>query len=370
MSVEVIVSKKTGKKSFRVRWYDETGKQCCKTFKRSIDAHTIDREIQLAKSNRGELPEVIKKLPNAVTFRSFSDRWLKTHAQVHKAYSSIHKDTQIIRDHFLPLFGDWNLSELSFHNMTELQAHLRTDKGLAPKTVNNIMGLLKKMLSDATYWELISKNPAERLRPLRYQQEEEDFWTFAELDRFLTFWKSRHEEYHLAVALSAHTGMRLGEIKALKRAHLDFDRREILIAQSYCSTKKDIVSTKSKKSRRVPMNEFLHSLLQRKRLLAPDQSVLNIKPRVDRFRRMSAQAGCKQIRWHDLRHTFASLCTMSGMAPLVLKELGGWSDLKMLQRYAHLAPDAKKGVTEVLCNRDMYKIPTGEELEIVNVGNS
>lgn len=50
-------------------------------------------------------------------------------------------------------------------------------------------------------------------------------------------------------------------------------------------------------------------------------------------------AGIKDFRWHDLRHTWASWHVQSGMPLHILQELGGWSDYKMVQRYAHLTQE-------------------------------
>lgn len=51
------------------------------------------------------------------------------------------------------------------------------------------------------------------------------------------------------------------------------------------------------------------------------------------------KSGIPHVRWHDMRHTWASWHVMSGTPIEVLQKLGGWADLKMVLRYAHLAPD-------------------------------
>ena len=56
------------------------------------------------------------------------------------------------------------------------------------------------------------------------------------------------------------------------------------------------------------------------------------------FRKARARAGLPTLRWHDLRHTWASWHVMRGTPLEVLQKLGGWADLEMVMRYAHLAP--------------------------------
>ena len=57
------------------------------------------------------------------------------------------------------------------------------------------------------------------------------------------------------------------------------------------------------------------------------------------FRKGLTQVDIENFRWHDLRHTWASWHVQNGTPIYVLQELGGWSDIRMVQRYAHLAPE-------------------------------
>ena len=57
------------------------------------------------------------------------------------------------------------------------------------------------------------------------------------------------------------------------------------------------------------------------------------------WRKALKRAGIEDFRWHDLRHTWASWHVQAGTPLHILKELGGWSDLKMVLRYAHLSSD-------------------------------
>lgn len=64
---------------------------------------------------------------------------------------------------------------------------------------------------------------------------------------------------------------------------------------------------------------------------------------------MCRKAGVKEIRFHDLRHTFASCLAMTGVNPLLTKELMRHKSFQMTLRYSHLHPDYLKGATEILC---------------------
>jgi len=338
--------------------YRSGGRHPSKTFRRAVQAEVFWDQVK-----KGGRPEKIR--PESVTFRAYSEAWISNHAEIHKAYSSVQRDIQTIRDHFLPLFGDWPLTDLSFQNAVELQAYLRKEKKLSPKSVNNITGLLKKMLNDAVYWGKLESNPISKLKPLKVPQEEMKFWSFPERDRFLTFCKSRHLELWRAVTVSVHTGIRRGELQALRRAHLDFERRQILIAQSFCIVKKDIVTTKSKRLRRVPMNDAVYEATKHLLLSSQDEKVIKANLHnivMNTFKPMCKRAGVQVIRWHDLRHTFASHLAMSGEPLRKIQRHLGHSSIVTTERYSHLLPDALEKSTDILCQASVPNLCVDKRL--------
>lgn len=361
MGIQTKVNSK-GERLYIVR-YRLGAKQPSKTFRRALEAEVFWDSVK-----RGGKPEA--KKPETLTFRAFAEMWVRDYAEVHKAYSTAHRDTRTIADHFLPLFGDWPLTDLSFQNGVELQAYLRKDRGLSPKSVNLILGLLKKMLNDAVYWEKLSQNPLEKLRALRVPEEEMKFWSFPERDRFLNFCKSRHLELWRAVTVSVHTGIRRGELQALRRRHLDFERRQILISQSFCMVKRDIVTTKSKKIRRVPMNDAVYEATKHLMLSGLDEPVIraNLHNLVENtYKPMCERAGVGVIRWHDLRHTFASHMAMSGESLRKIQRHLGHSSIVTTERYSHFLPDALEKSTDVLCKSSVPNLCADDESVVLSI---
>lgn len=103
---------------------------------------------------------------------------------------------------------------------------------------------------------------------------------------------------------------------------------------------------KSKRARAVPLNDDAYGVLNR-RLHTADKWVFTrdggegilIQEHDKRiFKRACEAVGIEDFHWHDLRHTWASWHVQGGTPIMVLKELGGWEKIEMVQKYAHLAP--------------------------------
>ena len=153
------------------------------------------------------------------------------------------------------------------------------------------------------------------------------------------------EDFRMIVITALNTGMRRGEILGLKWDDVDFDRRQLLIRDS-----------KNGESRTVELNDLLTRELQ----LYRDQqrprpahvftgvtgnSLTTIQ---NTFMRTRERAGLPDLRFHDLRHTFASHLVMNGIDLTTVKELLGHKSIQMTLRYAHLSQPHKKKAVETL----------------------
>ncbi|WP_211947394.1 tyrosine-type recombinase/integrase [Cupriavidus yeoncheonensis] len=138
-----------------------------------------------------------------------------------------------------------------------------------------------------------------------------------------------------AVLLSLNSGLRLGELLKLAWSDLDLNVGTMTVRPT---------EAKSKKSRVVPLNREASEVLSAWRKQSPGKIVFagpDDKP-MGSFKTAWASvlrsAQIENLRWHDLRHAFASSLVMRGVDLNTLRELLGHADLKMVLRYAHLAP--------------------------------
>lgn len=141
---------------------------------------------------------------------------------------------------------------------------------------------------------------------------------------------------HLAamVRLSLATGMRRFNVTHLEWSRVDLARK---IAWVYAE------DAKGGETFSVPLNADALAVLRaqrggHKRWVFTYQRAVMTRPGADVWRAACKKAGLKNFRWHDLRHTWASWHVQNGTPLLVLKDLGHWKSIAMVQRYAHLAP--------------------------------
>ncbi|MHB8811700.1 MAG: tyrosine-type recombinase/integrase [Steroidobacteraceae bacterium] len=146
-----------------------------------------------------------------------------------------------------------------------------------------------------------------------------------------------HYGDHLApaVLISINTGMRRGELLALRWASVDMKGKQITIEGS---------TAKSQQTRHIPLNAEALEVLKRWKEQAPDGERLfpidtGFKTA---FSALLERAKITKFRWHDLRHHFASRLVQAGVPLNTVRELLGHASLAMTLRYAHLAPDQKR----------------------------
>ncbi|HYX36942.1 MAG TPA: tyrosine-type recombinase/integrase [Oligoflexus sp.] len=346
---------KTKCKTYEVKWR-ENGKLRSHNFKRKIDAEKFQASLKLGK-RQFLFAEEKEKKESELTFMELAEVWVRDHAEVHKAPSTVIRDKQIIRDYLLPFIGSMKLSDVSKRSIIDIQANLHRGGKLKPKTINNIIGLCHKIFSDAVGWGMAPANPLSYIKPIKCPESEFRFWTFTERDRFLTFVRSRNPRVYDVVTFAVHTGLRRGEVEGLQRDCIDFERREIIVKRNFChKTNKLNDYTKGKKFRRVPMNDTVHDMLKKYMLLRPSETVfdLDFQHLVSRYLLpLQQEAGVSQITFHDLRHSFASHLAMSGVSVFDIQKLLGHTDIKTTMRYMHLAPDHLRGVTDVLVKKSL-----------------
>lgn len=279
------------------------------------------------------------------------------------------------------------LGEKEIDKITELDIRkyisLLENAGLKSSTIERLLALLKEILVSAVRYKIIAENPAKyvKIKKIDNISDKEDVrhkvLTEEEVKIFLEYCKGHHYENLFIVILN--TGMRIGEISALRVSDIDFNKRTINVNKTlhYFGKDKGMLTTestpKTRSSQRIiPMNETCYNALKNQLELKKDfpQSRIfkrnqdrekfedivffttgNTSP--DRYINVAINIIVKKIRKetgmyfpkfsaHSLRHTFATRCFNAGIPPKVVQSLLGHSRLSMtMDIYTHVTEEKK-----------------------------
>ncbi len=208
---------------------------------------------------------------------------------------------------------------------------IRKKEGVSNATVNRCMGLVSRILHRAALdWEWVDKPVKVRKLPepkvrVRFLKPDEATKLLSELPSHLA----------VMVKFSLATGLRKSNVTDLLWSQVDLARKTAWIHADQAKNGKPIA---------VPLNnDAIESLrgerFKHQKYVFTYQNNPIKKVNGKAWRAALLRAGITNFRWHDLRHTWASWHVQQGTPLAVLKELGGWSDIKMVMKYAHLTSD-------------------------------
>jgi integrase len=335
-----VYGKRNGKKVY-VRTYDN---------RKAALAADEDHRVTTRKIEAGELPpEVDSKRTITQSIETWLDTLKKRGSRSHKTYGNY------VRSYVLPHLGPVPVARLTKPQVLGWRDKLIAT--LAPKTVNTTVVVLSsafRFFVDECGWA--EMNPCHGIKPLEVPEGVYTWIRTAEEMTKLLVECPRGIRNIVAVALG--TGMRLDEILHLHWADIDIDRRLITVHRGRQGP------AKSGKARWVPILDTLLPLLRELRLKRDGAELVfpspssrtskrdgagkkklapRTKPSVQYpFKQAVARVGLpKQLRFHDLRHTFASHWVLNGGDIFRLSKCLGHSSVVITQKfYAHLAPEA------------------------------
>jgi integrase len=290
-------------------------------------------------------PQVKKEAP---TLEEFAPRFMEGVQANRLKPSGIAAKETILRVHLLPLLGTKRLDAITNEVVHVVKNALRNR---SPKTVNNVLTVLNKLLKTAVEWDVLDRMPcAIRLLPL--PKSSAAFHDFEEYERLVASAKADSGAY-LAVLLAGEAGLRCGEIQALEWSDVDLGKRQLRIERS--EWKGHVTVPKGGRLRYVPLTTRLAAALREHRhlksnrvLCSTDSSPLTQRLVQGLVRRAARRAGLRNVGVHVLRHTFCSHLAMKGAGARAIQELAGHRDLSTTQRYMHVSPAAVEDAIRLL----------------------
>lgn len=285
--------------------------------------------------------------PHKLTAGQFlTDQWLPSVKAQVKA-STLRWHTTNVAKHLVPAVGQVPLQKLSPGHLNGLYGAL-AEGGLSSRTIHHVHATARRALADAVRWGLVQRNVASLASPPHPARTEMKTWTAGELRRFLSH--VRGERLYALWLLAATTGMRRGELLAVRWADVDLRAGRVQVVESKTpagrrSVALDPATVAALKAwRKVQAAErlawgaaYLNLGLTFTR---EDGAGINGRSWVNvAFNRYQRAAGLPHIRFHDLRHSHATIALQAGVHPKTMSaRLGHASIAITLDLYSHAIP--------------------------------
>jgi integrase len=336
-----------------VRWYtryrDPAGRQRTKTFDRKIDAERYLTTVESSKLTGSNINPAAARLTVGVWAR----RWLD--GQAHLKPSTRERYAGILRAHIQPQWGTTRLADVSHSAVQAWISELATQRSAA--TTRKVHRVLALVLAAAVKDDRLVRNPAAGISLPRVNAKERMYLSHEEVHQLA----DACGPYRLVVLFLGYTGVRFGEMAALRVGRLDLMRRRALIAESVTLVRgvQTWGTPKGHERREVPIPRFLVDALAA-HVAGRDPNDLvftGVKGgalRAQVFQRAvlteTADAlGFGGLHPHALRHTAASLAIASGANIKVVQQMLGHKSATMtLDLYGHLFTDQLDEVADRL----------------------
>jgi integrase len=353
-----------GRERFEYCYRDSEGKQRWRTVEGGVAAAIAGREDVRATMRRGE-----RIAPSKITLAELASQWLEQVTGLRRTSKSWYESA--LRRHVVPKIGAVKVSDLTIDDMAQLIAELGRD-GLAPATVRNVLVPLNRVLDHGVRRGLLTVNPVrglERHERPKVDRDEMRILSAEEIDALI---KAALDRYRALLATAVFTGLRQGELLGLRWSDIDLDAGVVHVHHQVDRTG-NVLPLKTRNARRdVLLMPALARMLREHRIgsshsqaheyvfarpdgrpMAPDT--------VRRYGLLRAveraglnPPGKPRLRFHDLRHCFASLLIAQGVnVAFASRQLGHASISTTLNTYTHLFDHAEhaKSVIERLEGR-------------------
>lgn len=326
-------------KRYRYRSPENTREGAC-TYEGSLR-----RELTL-NGNLDRLLDEAEKTKHC-TYAEFADRWFREYVEVNNRSAERRAKRHILDGHLIRTFGKCRLNEIDAASIERFKGE-RVKSGLSPKTIGNLLTVLRKSLVTAKEWgELKGEVPRFKflkvtVPPIKYLKPVEYEALLAEL---------RGGEWYAMTFTALQTGLRFSELIALTWDDIDMVQGQLCVQRS--CVEGVIGPPKNGRIRYVPLTQELCRVLgsmshDEKLVFHRNGKRIIYETAYSVIERTCKKIGIERVGWHAFRKTFASTLVMRGASLQAVKDLLGHATMNVTLRYAHLAPDMMRNTIRLL----------------------
>jgi integrase len=347
------------------RGMDGQWRQVWRTAKTPRQAETLRNKL-LAEHDNGTLTQTKGNLGD------YLNRWLNEYAGANLSPSTLKGYEYIIKHHIVPTMGGLPLKNVHPEHLQQYYAG-RMKAGLSSTSVRHHHTLLHRAFKQACQWGVMSRNPADMVSPPPNQRLEMHTLTDMQVNEVLA--KATTDTYHCLFYLDFQTGLRRGELLALRWSDIDLDFAEMSVTRTAVQClggKVMFKAPKTKRSRRTVALSPQTCIVMRQYLEKQKATLARLRIKFDNDRLVFSQLngdplkgntvwrawhimlkrmGITGIRFHDIRHTMATAMLRAGVHPKIVQErLGHASIATTLDLYSHVSPGLQQAAAAKLDN--------------------
>jgi integrase len=299
--------------------------------------------------------------PAKITTADFLARWLD-YKKARLSPLSFERYRDLVRVNIAPAIGGIPLAKLQPIHLTDLYSKLL--ESLSARSVTYVHRILKQALGEAVSWQMLSRNLADVVKPPKVERREMACLDSNGIAALLE--ASRNTSLYMPILIAVSTGMRRGEIVALRWRNVDFDNASIAVVSSIEQTREGTREKppKNGRGRTLALSAMLVEELRQHRAqqaehllrlgvrLTDDHHVVMkadgspyppLSVGVMFSQLLSRRPSLQRVRFHDLRHSHATQLLAAGVHPKIAQERLGHSSIAMtMDLYSHVTPNMQQ----------------------------